>query len=358
MIKTDYLVIGSGIAGLSFALKACKTNDVALVTKKKLFDSSTGKAQGGVACVTDKDDTFESHIQDTLIAGDGKGSIWASQGNDVMTGADTDTKLNGTTFYFLSGDGRDIITNFESYDVSRPEKSDVFSTYGQAITGIYLDGEDVCFRVGNDDDIVRITDMKNKVMAVNFVESLEGAQIGDSLNYDSFTKYYYGTSNSTLNVDIDNYNGDVQILLNGNDDGTYYLNDLNVVDASKTYKSALLAGNSKNNKFIASNGNSSLWGGNGGDDTLVGGEGYDTFFYGYGGGDDVIEGVNSNDLVRVYDINVSQITDLDVTTNNIKVTFNDGGKLNLNTENTSTQFMLDDENVYVLDQTTRTWTQK
>ncbi|MBQ3942722.1 MAG: L-aspartate oxidase [Elusimicrobia bacterium] len=71
MIKTDYLVIGSGIAGLSFALKACKTNDVALVTKKKLFDSSTGKAQGGVACVTDKDDTFESHIQDTLIAGDG-----------------------------------------------------------------------------------------------------------------------------------------------------------------------------------------------------------------------------------------------------------------------------------------------
>ena len=147
-------------------------------------------------------------------------------------------------------------------------------------------------------------------------------------------------------------------MLNGNDDGTYYLNDLNVVDASKTYKSALLAGNSKNNKFIASNGNSSLWGGNGGDDTLVGGEGYDTFFYGYGGGDDVIEGVNSNDLVRVYDINVSQITDFDVTTNNIKVTFNDGGKLNLNTENTSTQFMLDDENVYVLDQTTRTWTQK
>ncbi|MBQ1610016.1 MAG: FAD-binding protein, partial [Elusimicrobia bacterium] len=71
MIKTDYLVIGSGIAGLSFALKACKTNDVALVTKKKLFDSSTGKAQGGVACVTDKDDTFESHIQDTLVAGDG-----------------------------------------------------------------------------------------------------------------------------------------------------------------------------------------------------------------------------------------------------------------------------------------------
>ena len=71
MIKTDYLIIGSGIAGLSFALKACNAGSVALITKKKLFDSSTGKAQGGVACVTDKNDTFESHIKDTLIAGDG-----------------------------------------------------------------------------------------------------------------------------------------------------------------------------------------------------------------------------------------------------------------------------------------------
>jgi len=71
MIKTDFLVIGSGIAGLSFALKACNVGTVSLITKKKLFDSATGKAQGGVACVTDKNDTFESHIQDTLVAGDG-----------------------------------------------------------------------------------------------------------------------------------------------------------------------------------------------------------------------------------------------------------------------------------------------
>ncbi|MDD5021558.1 MAG: L-aspartate oxidase [Endomicrobiaceae bacterium] len=71
MIKTDYLVIGSGIAGLSFALKACKTGTVSLVTKSKLFDGSTGKAQGGVACVSTKQDSFEEHINDTLTAGDG-----------------------------------------------------------------------------------------------------------------------------------------------------------------------------------------------------------------------------------------------------------------------------------------------
>lgn len=71
MIKTDYLVIGSGIAGLSFAIKASNTGTVSLITKRNLFDSSTGKAQGGVACVTDKEDSFVEHINDTLVAGAG-----------------------------------------------------------------------------------------------------------------------------------------------------------------------------------------------------------------------------------------------------------------------------------------------
>jgi L-aspartate oxidase len=71
MVKSDYLVIGSGIAGLSFALKAAKCGTVSLVTKRKLFDSSTGRAQGGIACVTDKLDSFEEHVRDTLISGAG-----------------------------------------------------------------------------------------------------------------------------------------------------------------------------------------------------------------------------------------------------------------------------------------------
>lgn len=71
MIKTDYLVIGSGIAGLSFAIKACNVGTVSLITKRNLFDSATGKAQGGVACVCDKEDSFVEHINDTLVAGAG-----------------------------------------------------------------------------------------------------------------------------------------------------------------------------------------------------------------------------------------------------------------------------------------------
>lgn len=68
----DFLVIGSGVAGLSFALKAAKHGKVLIVTKANEDESNTKYAQGGVAVVVDKkEDSFEKHIEDTLIAGDG-----------------------------------------------------------------------------------------------------------------------------------------------------------------------------------------------------------------------------------------------------------------------------------------------
>jgi len=68
---TDYLVIGSGIAGLSFALQAARSGSVAIVTKKEMMEGSTNYAQGGIASVFDPDDSFELHIRDTLESGDG-----------------------------------------------------------------------------------------------------------------------------------------------------------------------------------------------------------------------------------------------------------------------------------------------
>ncbi len=68
----DFLVVGSGIAGLSFALKAAKHGKVLIVTKSNEDESNTKYAQGGVAVVVDKkEDSFEKHINDTLISGDG-----------------------------------------------------------------------------------------------------------------------------------------------------------------------------------------------------------------------------------------------------------------------------------------------
>ncbi|MFL5417910.1 MAG: FAD-binding protein, partial [Myxococcales bacterium] len=67
----DFLVLGSGIAGLSFALRASKQGSVLLLAKRGRSESNTAYAQGGIAAVLSPTDSVEAHVKDTLVAGAG-----------------------------------------------------------------------------------------------------------------------------------------------------------------------------------------------------------------------------------------------------------------------------------------------
>ena len=70
-MQKDFIVIGSGVAGLTFALKVCKFGSVGIITKDALEESATKYAQGGIASVMAEDDSFELHVQDTVETGRG-----------------------------------------------------------------------------------------------------------------------------------------------------------------------------------------------------------------------------------------------------------------------------------------------
>src|SRR5690554_243557 len=75
MVSTDYLVVGSGVAGLTFAIKMAErfqNRNIVIVTKTSEEDTNTVHAQGGIAIVSDLEkDSFYQHLRDTLVAGDG-----------------------------------------------------------------------------------------------------------------------------------------------------------------------------------------------------------------------------------------------------------------------------------------------
>src|SRR5687767_6027756 len=101
----DYLVLGGGIAGLTFALKAADHGTVAVLTKRALHEGNTHYAQGGIASVLSPEDSFEQHIEDTLVAGAGlckrvAVEVTVREGPDrvrelIALGADFDKRLGG-----------------------------------------------------------------------------------------------------------------------------------------------------------------------------------------------------------------------------------------------------------------------
>ena len=105
----DFIIIGTGIAGLNCAIQASKKGRVLVITKKKMMETTTNYAQGGIAGVIDDIDDFEKHINDTLIAGAHHNNKAAVK-YMVKHGPEEIEKLRGFGVPFASKDGNLVLT--------------------------------------------------------------------------------------------------------------------------------------------------------------------------------------------------------------------------------------------------------
>ena len=279
----------------------------------------------------------------TLQAGRGESSIWSGAGRDEMQSYSGDDKVNANTFYYVSGDNRDTLSGFE---FGTGGTADKLNTFGQAVTGLEVSGDDLKVKVGdNSEDELLIKDGANQIIQANAYGNDYVAEVGDSLTYDKKVNAYMGTDNATLTV-TDTAGKNVEIWSNGADGKIY--NNVKDIDASSYNGKSKLIGNDMDNVITASSGNSSLWGGFNGDDTLIGNDGADTFYYLQGNGNDVISNAESNDIINLMNINLDDF-DIDTTvaeSSVLSMRFSNGETLNIINSSSEVNIKLADGTTY------------
>lgn len=130
----------------------------------------------------------------------------------------------------------------------------------------------------------------------------------------------------------------------------------NVDGRDKNVAEIMIGGDNANNQIYAGSGGSSLWGGNGGIDTLTGGDGNDEFFYAVGSGNDVVQNADSNDLINLASITLSQISGVEVNIGQININFIDGGSLKVQGGD-DVRYQIA-EGTFAVNQTTKEWSAK
>ena len=303
--------------------------------------------------------------RNTIIAGVGNTSIWGGgYSNDLMLGADASLKSGSTSFFFADGDGRDSISNFEFLTSENRQTADKIDTYGGVITGTNVSGDDVIVEFGDFNDRLTIKGARGKDFQVETRSSdLIIAQLNnDSLDYDGYANYYNATGkNAVITVNESLSSANVWLNNDLNFGKKIFDGNIRTLDASNIDGKATLVGNMNDNYIMASKGDSSLWGGNysDGNDTLVGGAGSDMFWYGLGEGNDVVTNVAGNDIVNLFNISLQDISNVDVTSNAVKLNMKDGHSLTVNSNNSGVGFMLaDDKSIWTVNQSSKEWSTK
>jgi hypothetical protein len=287
------------------------------------------------------------------------GNSTANAGNYLFFGS-----YGGYNF----GGGKDTIENFGFYrgkssDMDLASADVLYLGDSSNFKGINVAASKATVSLGDSDQIVI-----NANFATSYDSNIARVRFGDkdtivnikagltsgtnTFTYDGETNAFYGGSRGKDTLKVASDLNNVNIWLNDKNFDTNTYNGVNVLDASNLNDTkATLAGSGLDSNVIyaASSGNTSRWGGGGESNTLVGGNGEDTFFYfkvlGYTDNDgvkhasnDVIQNVQNNDTIWLYDVALSDLVSADIENNKITVTLNDGSALTVNGMSTETKF--------------------
>lgn len=337
-------------------------------------------------------DTIESDGSHTSInAGAGDDSIYATGYNNTVTGGkgDDTIKFDGLTYNFLvqytSGDGSDLIYNFTSNDTLQISNKDSLSIAEVTVSTlktetdiiVQVDGGYITLDGAASNDTFHLTLIdvdENTLIKVNnhykyiggnktISSYASGEKINYHTDYQGFgfddTDFMMFSHAGTLTVknardkflDIVTEEGGSSVAY------VYLASGAGTIDGSSfSPLEVIVGGDNASNEIIAGKGGSSLWGGVGGYDTLTGDNGYDTFFYGKYDGIDVINNAYQSDTIFLYDVNLSDITEVSYGTNQINVKLNTGGNLQVNCkDHYSAIFQLADGSKYKCDTNTQIW---
>ena len=298
-----------------------------------------------------------SDKNDTILAGSGEQNIYGGAGVDKMYG-NTDADKNSATFYYMPGDGRDSISNFDFMTDAQDVTADkVQLDNNSAITDVLLRGDDVMLKVDNAEGFLMLEGAQGKSFRVN--DDLI-AKVDTNVEFDGFTNCYVGIG-AEATLTVGKGLGNVEVWLSDDSleyHGKMYDGNFAVLDASQSDGNNILAGNELNNSIIGGVGQNSLWGGyTSSNDTLVGGAGQNTFFYGAGNGRDKIQNAHDGDVVHLEDITLDQIADANITSGGVILNFNDGGSLTID-GTADVTYQLADGSRYSADHATQDWVQK
>ena len=296
-----------------------------------------------------------AHEKNVLMAGSGKSSMWGG-GSEMDTLVGHSDQNASTEFFFMDGDGRDQIHNFQFSTADNRATADKLNFDTSVVREIKVSGNDLIISMNNgENDILTLKDAAGKdVHAQNsYIEVT--AQIADTLlTYDGVANYYEATGkNATVEVSSDVYSAEIWL----NNPAQFYGN-IKEVNASNMEGNVIIAGNDENNILRGSKGNSSLWGA-GGNDSLVGGSGSNVFWYGFAEGNDTISNANSGDTINLYNISLEQIKSAELTGRMAKFTFTNDETLTVNSSSLEElNFQLADKSTWKANISSKTFTQK